>query len=65
MNQDDQTLVNTLKTISLEAIKILTDDVRSNEEFETELFDAASRRLIFEKFRSKNVELQLSLMLHF
>ena len=51
MNQDDQTLVNTLKTISLEAIKILTDDVRSNEEFETELFDAASRRLIFEKIQ--------------
>ena len=51
MNQDDQTLVNTLKTISIEAIKILTDDVRSNEEFETELFDAASRRLIFEKIQ--------------
>ena len=51
MNQDDQTLVNTLKTISLEAIKILTDDVSSNEEFETELFDAASRRLIFEKIQ--------------
>ena len=51
MNQDDQTLVNTLKTISLEAIKILTDDVRSNEEFETELFDAASRRLILEKIQ--------------
>jgi len=51
MNQDDQTLVNMLKTISIEAIKILTDDVRSNEEFETELFDAASRRLIFEKIQ--------------
>ena len=51
MNQNDQTLVNTLKTISLEAIKILTDDVRSNEEFETELFDAASRRLILEKIQ--------------